>query len=828
MAGRTITQRIQLVGGDEIKLQLEGIGRAGELAFTRLSAAANTGSVFSRFGSAIDTVRTKMSTVVAEASRVGNAVTRVGESIAAAGARIGIVAGVGIAGAATKLAQAARNAGESQEALDNNAAALGVGAKELDTFQKVAGLAGVGQESLQKALLKVNSAANEQVKADRTLSKAKQDLFRQFQRGEISYQAYSNALRKINEDANQGNDVFTRLGVNIRGADGQVKDSLTLFRELGDALGNVRNGTERSGLAMEVFGSRNAKLTKLSMMSAAEFRKQAEEIQRLTPALEDAEREGLANFGDRLELLGKVATTTRDKIFAVFAPSLTRLVDAVIERVAGARAGMLAIAQDLQAKLEPIITDIIAAIEGRDADVQNSSILKFRDAAVQGFQDVAAAVQLVVKGIGALKVVLDGIAISINTVFGTKLTGNELLAAGALLKLTGLMGVFRTVGSGLITVITALVAVFGGWTVAIAAAGFALGFFIVQSIQQLGGLQAIATRVLQGIPIIIGRVLQGIPILINQAVQGIVSLVQQIVSGIGSVLSGVVGLFTPVIAAVSAFAQSIITAIGNIPTQIGQLFSALGSLIAGVWAGIAETATTAWATITQLFTDGVNSIVSFFTSLPETLATLWANIVQAAQDAWNAIVEATKTLAQGIMDALKAGVDAAIGYVKDLYDQTIGFFNGIIEKAKAVASAVASAFSGGGGDGETIPGNAAGGYIQGRGTGTSDSILSWLSNGEFVMRAAAVKKWGVGLLSKMNNLQMPNIAGAVLPPIPKFASGGLVSAGMSGGGRPLTLQIGDQVISGLTANTGAVETLQRYAAQKAVRSAGRKPLWFQG
>jgi tape measure domain-containing protein len=59
---------------------------------------------------------------------------------------------------------------------------------------------------------------------------------------------------------------------------------------------------------------------------------------------------------------------------------------------------------------------------------------------------------------------------------------------------------------------------------------------------------------------------------------------------------------------------------------------------------------------------------------------------------------------------------------------------------------------------------ATGGYVSGPGTGTSDSINAKLSNGEFVMRAAAVKKLGVGTLNRLNQADQT----------PGFASGGLV------------------------------------------------------
>ena len=48
--------------------------------------------------------------------------------------------------------------------------------------------------------------------------------------------------------------------------------------------------------------------------------------------------------------------------------------------------------------------------------------------------------------------------------------------------------------------------------------------------------------------------------------------------------------------------------------------------------------------------------------------------------------------------------------------------------------------------------NASGGYITGPGTATSDSIPAWLSNGEYVMRAAAVDKYGVGMMHRLNAL----------------------------------------------------------------------------
>lgn len=57
--------------------------------------------------------------------------------------------------------------------------------------------------------------------------------------------------------------------------------------------------------------------------------------------------------------------------------------------------------------------------------------------------------------------------------------------------------------------------------------------------------------------------------------------------------------------------------------------------------------------------------------------------------------------------------------------------------------------------------HAAGGHITGAGTATSDSIPAWLSNGEYVIKAAAVAKYGTRIFDQLNTM--------------RFASGGFVS-----------------------------------------------------
>ncbi len=122
-----------------------------------------------------------------------------------------------------------------------------------------------------------------------------------------------------------------------------------------------------------------------------------------------------------------------------------------------------------------------------------------------------------------------------------------------------------------------------------------------------------------------------------------------------------------------------------------------------------------------------------------------------------------------------------------------------------------------GGDMPPMPAKAAGGMIRGRGTGTSDSILARLSNGEFVMRAAAVRHWGPQLLGAMNALNRP-LRG--VGDGEGFADGGMVAT--TSDGVPVHLHLGGSQFQ-LRGDKAIVESLTREARRAALLGSGRLP-----
>jgi hypothetical protein len=165
-------------------------------------------------------------------------------------------------------------------------------------------------------------------------------------------------------------------------------------------------------------------------------------------------------------------------------------------------------------------------------------------------------------------------------------------------------------------------------------------------------------------------------------------------------------------------------------------------------------------------------------------------------------------------------------------EQTLARIEEALSRARSAASE-ASSLGGGGGGGE---GFATGGYVRGSGSGTSDSIPAWLSNGEFVIRAAAVRQYGLSFLRAVNGMRLNPRQMKV--GMPAFAMGGLVDTSSriappavgGGGSMPgaaFNLFIGGESFGTVYAPENTASALQRFAASAQTRSAGRKPGWYK-
>lgn len=279
--------------------------------------------------------------------------------------------------------------------------------------------------------------------------------------------------------------------------------------------------------------------------------------------------------------------------------------------------------------------------------------------------------------------------------------------------------------------------------------------------------------------------------------------------------------------------------------------------LSGIWGNIKAGATEALDVIRGQADALWSGVASSFDEVADQVGAMLADLASRVRDKWAELVADSSSLAAevvtpwrqaehqivGIWQRIVRAIDAQLRTlersISSMINRLIAQINRLLD---AAARARAAAGGGGGGNG---PAFAGGGHVRGPGTGTSDSIPAWLSNGEFVIRAAAVRKYGADLFAALNSMRLPknfpgfNVGGLVSgiqrslagigSPMPRFATGGLVISGgaAQAPGKAFDLHIGGEVFRGLIAPDDVAFAMQNFAGSRSRASAGRKPGWFR-
>jgi hypothetical protein len=751
MPGKTITQRIQLVGGDEIKVQLTGIGQVGALAFTRIKAAAD--------GVKLDNL------------------TRGADQFAVAGARAGAFA--------ANLKDLQDSVGRLTSTFPQLIQASGRFAQRITAVGAAAAAAGIGIAAASRNVVK---QADGQSDALEKQTQAQIDANNAALSGETAQINYEASLRKLNQQLAAGQITYQQFRASVQQLDRDFTEQQRTANELAAAQDRVKQANQQLQKQL----------------------KDRQAYQQLTDTFGGPLLTSLIAFGRQVDQI-------RVSFIQNFGPAAAQLVDTISNVVSAnstainnfftlASSKITALLAQNGPQIQTFLTNI-----GKAAGAVFDGLIQAAPAVIDFFNNkIVPAVSRVVGFFNAL-------ADAVNSVFGTRLTGGSIVIVALLAQMTGsiriLMALTRTLGAS-----------WGALGGVIAATGQVLntafgGNAITGSIVRLG--TAVATS---------GGLFRTLFTVVRAGVPVFTALATAVASTFGITFGSaviVVGALGAALALLltkvdwSAFLAAATQAIGDVVATLQGWLQTSKDVVAAVVKALSD----GWASVTKGASDGAQGVTS-----------AWGAIVKFFSDAWDTIQKGASDLMTNIGQAFSDGFKAASDTVKSWYDSVVGFFADIINKAKAVGSTIASAFSGAGGDTGDVQNNARGGVIRGRGTGTSDSILSWLSNGEYVVRAAAVKKFGVDFFNALNGLRMPpgfasgglaQAASALLPPLPRFASGGPVIAGAGASGRPFTLNIAGQEFGGLTASEDTVKQLERFAVSKQIRSAGRKPTWYR-
>jgi len=173
-----------------------------------------------------------------------------------------------------------------------------------------------------------------------------------------------------------------------------------------------------------------------------------------------------------------------------------------------------------------------------------------------------------------------------------------------------------------------------------------------------------------------------------------------------------------------------------------------------------------------------------------------AQVKTALEDMGDTAKETAEGELSDFFSAILSGNLEAVKSFGDMARAVVGALSQVIAQMLATLAIQtmlkAFGFAAGGpvSTGSPVPmGKAAGGYISGPGTKTSDSIPARLSDGEYVIRAAAVDKYGVDLFEALNGMNLPGTRGRSRG-LRGYADGGLVQPAGAPGGGTSSLSVG--------------------------------------
>ena len=115
---------------------------------------------------------------------------------------------------------------------------------------------------------------------------------------------------------------FDELGVSVTNADGSMRSANDVFYETIDALGKVKNETERDAMSMDIFGRSAQDLNPLIIQGSKTLKAYADEAHNMGYVLDDDALSALGAVDDAYQRLQKTQEGVKNQLAVEFAPYL--------------------------------------------------------------------------------------------------------------------------------------------------------------------------------------------------------------------------------------------------------------------------------------------------------------------------------------------------------------------------------------------------------------------------------------------------------------------------------------------------------------------------
>lgn len=488
-------------------------------------------------------------------------------------------------------------------------------------------------------------------------------------------------LKKNMLSASQGTGdaarAFDMLGVNVKGADGHLRNQDEVFQEVIQKLGTMSNETERDALAMQIFGKSATALNPMIEDMGKTYKLVTDTMKKNKIKFVDQETLDQANaFNDQIDIMKFIATTAfqqiGSKLAAYLVPAITKVQEVfshfmgiisnlsgrTLAIITGIGGGFAVIAPTLLI-VGGLVTKMGLAFSGL------SKIMPGLGAGLKGVFGFLKAnpIILIISAIAALALILSKTGLSVEELSG-KINGFITSVVG---KLPGIVnGIVALLPRVLDAILKMLPVIIDAAVTLFTAIVNALPQIIPQLIQGFvtlinGLVSAMPTLIpilVNGAVTLFQAIVNALPQIIPLVIQGFTSLVTTLINAMPTLIpiliQGAITLFIEIVKAIPVVAKALIAAL---PLIIDAFKTGLANLLPAIWTGIKNTMVSIFGSIVNAARDKLNAIKDTFVNI------------------WNSIKQTTANVWEGIKNAIMTPINGAANLVKAAIDKIKGLFN---------------------------------------------------------------------------------------------------------------------------------------------------------
>ena len=139
----------------------------------------------------------------------------------------------------------------------------------------------------------------------------------------------TSAMRDARDGSEDMQNAFERLGVSVTERNGELRSAGDVFYEVIDALGGIKNATERDAVAMQIFGEEAQKLNPLIYAGQEALQQYAEEANNLGYVMDTETVDKFSELQTEMEKLSKQSEALKNSFAVALLPILTQLFQAI-------------------------------------------------------------------------------------------------------------------------------------------------------------------------------------------------------------------------------------------------------------------------------------------------------------------------------------------------------------------------------------------------------------------------------------------------------------------------------------------------------------------